>query len=238
MVLLLDKRMKISICIAAYEMRGMGSHFILECLESINKQTLLPYEVIISDQSNDTSVADAISSFVPNEYSIIYHHHPGRGLSSNFNNAIGLASGDVIKLMCQDDFFHDTNSLLVETKYLGAHKWALTSTVHLKWDKAKISEYYWHLIPSYRPDIYLGRNSIGSPSLFIGKRESMELFDEELSMLADCDFYWRMIQKFGFPPVSPIPTVVSRKWDGQEQNHIDSKMIDEEVQIVISKYRK
>lgn len=205
--------MKLSVCIPTYEMHGRGGEFLEAAIRSILAQSVLPHEIIVSDQSNDQVVEDVCEKW-DEEINIKYYPEPNRGnLSKNLNNAVSQSSGDIVRVLCQDDWLSNRHSIEIELRLLKDYPWALASTLH--WDGEK---YYWHLIPSYRHDLHLGRNSIGSPSLLIMRREAFLEFDKNLVMLADCEFYKRMWDTHGHPPISKIPTVISRKWEGQAQN--------------------
>jgi hypothetical protein len=91
-------------------------------------------------------------------------------------------------------------------------------------------------VPQYRPDIYLGFNSIGSPSLLTMKKIDAPRFDENLFMLTDCDYYKQLFDKYGYPSTSPDITVVSCIWEGQSQKDVSTEKMNEEVKIVKKKY--
>ncbi len=94
--------MKISVAIAAYR----GEKFIGEQLQSIAAQTRIPDEVIICDDSPDELTrleVEKFSGILP----IRYHANPTRlGVTGNFNQALFLATGDIIFLCDQDDCWY------------------------------------------------------------------------------------------------------------------------------------
>ena len=222
---------KVSICIPCYEMKSKGIEFLNDLLYSINFQTCLPYEVCISDHSMNDDLLFLCDKY--KDLNIIYakNNHNRGSNSSNINNAISMSSGDVIDIMFQDDFYYNQDSLHTRVESL-IHYWSLTSTIHMNDNK----EFFWRLDPLWRDDIYLGRNSIGSPSLCTLNRDCFLEFDENLKMLMDCDFYMNMKLNYGYPDITHIITVVSRKWEGQMQNHIDQQQINKEIIITKQKY--
>lgn len=223
----------ISICIPTYGMKGKGSYYLQKNLSSIILQNKQPYEVIISDHSTDDDVkntAESWKDFLP----IKYFREENIGIiSCNLNNCINKAEGDVIDFMLQDDFYYQPNSLEKRLSVLGDAQWAVSATIHYNVEK---NIYYWHLIPEYRTDIYLGFNSIGSPSLLTMKREGAPLFDDKLFMLTDCDYYKQLYDKFGLPKTSPEITVVSCMWEGQSQKDVSQDKLNSEVTHVKLKY--
>ena len=228
--------MKVSICIPTYGMNGKGSFYLQKNLSSIFSQNLVPYEVIISDHSRDDAVqktAELWNDFLPIKY---YRNEYNVGvISSNLNNCLNKATGDVIDFMLQDDLYYTTSSLQDRVKLLGDKQWSVTATIHYSVER---DIYYWHLVPEYRQDIYLGFNSIGSPSLLTMKRKDAPLFDENLFMLTDCDYYKQLYDKFGLPNTSQEITVVSCIWEGQSQNGVTSEKRESELSIVKNKYEK
>lgn len=225
---------KISICIPTYGMKGEGVAYLHKNLTSISLQNITPYEVIISDHSTDDLIeneAKRWSKFL----NVRYFRNPENigSISSNLNNCIRKASGDIIDFMLQDDYYSDVNSLKHRIDTLGDSEWAVTSTIHYAVEK---DQFYWHLIPEYREDIYLGFNSIGSPSLLTIKREGCPLFDDSLFMLTDCDYYKQLYDKYGKPKTSSDITVVSCMWEGQSQKSVSDETMGKEIQIVKNKY--
>jgi glycosyltransferase involved in cell wall biosynthesis len=225
---------KISICIPTYGMNGKGSYYLQKNLSSIFSQNLVPHEVIISDHSKDDAVqktAESWKEFLPIRY--FRNENKVGSISANLNNCLSKATGDIIDFMLQDDLYYAANSLQDRVTNLGDKQWAVTATIHYSVER---EVYYWHLIPEYRQDIYMGFNSIGSPSLLTMKREHAPLFDENLVMLTDCDYYKQLYDKFGLPKIAPDITVVSVMWDGQTQKSISPEKIEQEKEIVKKKF--
>ena len=214
-------------------MKGKGSYYLQKNLSSILLQNRQPYEVIISDHSTDDEVkntAEKWKEFLP----IRYFREENIGIiSSNLNNCVANATGDIIDFMLQDDFYFQPNSLQKRLEILGDAHWAVSATLHYNVEK---DLYYWHLIPEYRTDIYLGFNSIGSPSLLTMKREGAPLFDDKLFMLTDCDYYKQLYDKFGLPKTSSEITVISCMWEGQSQKGVSQDKLAGEVAHVKLKY--
>lgn len=93
--------MKISIALCTYN----GVDFIEEQLQSIIKQTVLPYEVVICDDGSTDGTIQVIEEFIATSpVSIkLYKNHVTLGVVKNFEQAIGYCSGDYIALSDQDD---------------------------------------------------------------------------------------------------------------------------------------
>ena len=225
--------MKVSICIPVYDMKGKGLSFLQRNLSSIFIQSLEPYEVVISDHSTDDSIeklANEWKKFLNIKY---FKNERGLGnISANLNNCIEKSEGEILDFMFQDDFYFSPDSLDRRMKTLATNQWSLTSTIHYSHER----QFYWHLIPVYRQDIYLGYNSIGSPSLLSMRKKDAPMFDENLFMLTDCDYYKQLYDKFGLPVCSPDITSVSYIWEGQSQRGVSENELNNEIQIVKQKY--
>ncbi|CAG4887600.1 glycosyltransferase family 2 protein [Paraburkholderia gardini] len=97
--------MKISIAMAAYK----GERFLREQLDSIARQTHLPYELVITDDSPDSGTADIALEFarhVPFPVRVV-RNTERLGFHENFFKAISLCDGDFVAFCDQDDVWAD-----------------------------------------------------------------------------------------------------------------------------------
>lgn len=92
---------KISVIIAAYN----GEKYIEEQLQSILRQTCIPDEILIGDDSPIPKIAELIEDKLTTDYTNIqYFHNPSQyGHINNFLNLMRKASGDLIFFCDQDD---------------------------------------------------------------------------------------------------------------------------------------
>ena len=94
--------MKISVVTASYN----GAKHIAEQLDSIRRQSVLPYEIVISDDGSTDSTASIVEEFAKNtpEINVVFISNTApHGVDKNFENALRHASGDIIFLCDQDD---------------------------------------------------------------------------------------------------------------------------------------
>lgn len=92
----------ISVAIATYN----GEKYIAEQIDSILKQTIVPDEIVISDDGSKDSTADIIREIANANPNIsIYMDNPRRGFAYNFAHAISHCSGDILFLCDQDDIW-------------------------------------------------------------------------------------------------------------------------------------
>jgi len=157
-------------------------------------------------------------------------------MSSNVNNALLNANGEIIKILFQDDFLVDNNSLEQQLiHFVGNHNhWLITACCHSKDDLCFYNAFY----PRYHDDIHYGENTISSPSVLMIRNENIELFDESLFWLMDVDYYKRLYDKFGFPSICNYITVVNREHDRRVSNNEATEEIrQKELNYINQKYK-
>ncbi|QEL24135.1 glycosyltransferase [Bosea sp. F3-2] len=95
---------KFSVLIANYN----NAHLIQQALDSIKRQTVQDFEVIVVDDgSTDSSrfvIEAAAASF---DGKLRYIYQPNGGVASARNTAITASSGDYITFLDPDDYWHD-----------------------------------------------------------------------------------------------------------------------------------
>lgn len=220
--------MKLSIAIPAYEMKGKGAAFLRHSLDIIKKQTFKDFEVVVSDDSYSDKIQNLCS-----KYGFVkYVRNTGtRGIASNFNNAIKNCSGELIKMLCQDDFLVGKDALQKTIDSFSGH-WLVSACEHSNDGKT----FYRPFIPSYRQDIWKGFNTISSPSVVTILNKNPLLFDERLVMLTDCEYYKRIHDTFGMPVFLNDVTVANRTWKGQVSGSLSEEVIRQEVVLLSNQY--
>jgi glycosyltransferase involved in cell wall biosynthesis len=177
---------KISIIVPSHTMAN-GAFFLARTLKSIGEQTFKDYEVII--KSN------------------------GR-MAKNMNDGIRCAKGEIIKLLCMDDYLAHPDALQeIVDNWKGG--WMATACAHLSvedmvWakgeDKGKPIPLGTVFDPHYakyenRDKILLGGNTVGGLSVVAFKNEDPPLFDENLDWLVDVEFYTKLFDRWGTPTI-------------------------------------
>lgn len=230
MTWLLEIIMKISIAIPTWEYNGRGTEFLEDLLRTIEIQTFKNFEVCISDHSQDNKIYDLISKF-SDKFEIKYlknSNDRGNG-PSNTNKALEMCSGDLIKLMFQDDFFYDDEALeKIHNEFLEDVNWLVCGSNHTKDDGVS---FYWDFYPRWNDKIIEGVNTISSPSVLCARRKIFEeiKFDSNLVMLMDCEFYFSVKEKFGYPLYYHDVLVTNRVHIDQISNKLKNKTLDEEI---------
>jgi glycosyltransferase involved in cell wall biosynthesis len=191
---------KISICIPSYEANGRGVEFIDKNIQSILSQTYKNMEIVISDHSKNDDIENYIKGlgldnivYLRNTENIGFPAH-------NTNNAIKNSSGNYIKLMNLDDFIvgEDTLQLMVDL-LLNEGKWVISGCIHYDYGNGSWTN---PIIPRIEGDgrhLIRGINFVGCPSVGLIPRD--EYFDTEVLYMIDCELWYRMFIKYGYPGV-------------------------------------
>ena len=229
--------MKISIAIPTWEFNGRGSEYLNDLLRTIQIQSYKDFEVCISDHSIDNEVVKELKQF-EGKFKIVYSKNEndrGNG-PANTNKAIEMCSGDIIKVMFQDDFFYDTESLeKINSEFEKSDSmWLVNGCNHTKDDGYN---FYWDMFPKWNDRMIEGVNSISSPSVLTMRKECFDKvrFDERLVMMMDCDYYYNLKSNFGDPIYLEDVLISNRVHENQISSTYD-KNIQDEIDYCLDKY--
>lgn len=227
--------MKISICIPTWEQYGRGVEFLKNNFDRFITQTYQNFNVIISDHSINDEI-----KLLCNEYSDKFNikyvrnkKHLGNG-PSNTNNTIINADGEIIKIIFQDDFLYQDDALELivnEFKNNGCY-WLVSGCNHTIDNGLTFTNF---MVPRWNDYILMGINTISSPSVLSFKNDSPCLFDEELTMLMDCELYYQLYIRYGLPKIIQKPLITNRIHQHQI-SALYRKNMSEEVKYVKKKY--
>jgi len=236
--------MKLSIAIPTWECHGRGSEFLNDLLRTIEIQSFDEFEVCISDHSKDDWLINECCKF-EDRLDIKYSKNTcdyGNG-PSNTNRSISMCSGDIIKVMFQDDFFYDDKSLekIYTDLSISDRMWLLNGCNHTGDDG---HTFYNEMYPRWNNNIINGVNTISSPSVLSFRREVFDRvkFDTKLTMMMDCEFYYHTKSIFGDPVYYDDILVTNRVHSNQisqmhysdESHHQNMK---EEVSYCMEKHQ-
>ncbi|GAA0482088.1 glycosyltransferase family 2 protein [Tatumella punctata] len=105
--IIIERKIKIDVVLATYN----GAQFIKEQIKSIESQSLPVSNIIISDDNSTDNTFEIIKELSKKNKIITYHKNSnGKGVISNFNNALKYSTGDYI-LFCDQDDVWDTNKV-------------------------------------------------------------------------------------------------------------------------------
>lgn len=217
--------MKISVCIPTYEMHGKAKELLVRSFDMLKKQTYKDFEIIISDNSEDDVVKNLCGDEKYKSLDIKYYKNPRKGLSVNTNESMKKANGELIKILYMDDYLADEHSLAkIAENFKGS--WMVTGCGHDNGDGQIINTHF----PKYTEKIYMGKNTIGSPSVVTIKNENILFFDESLSWMLDCDYYKKLYDRYGEPNILNEINVIIGIGKHQTTHHLNYlKKIKERV---------
>jgi hypothetical protein len=226
-----------SIVIPTYEMSGMGTKFLEESFKKLSIQNFKDFDVVISDHS----INDLIKLLCEKWSTILnikYYKNVNNvgSSSSNLNNGIDKCSGCWIKILFQDDFLLNENSLSILKSKIDENVlnyWFVSSCEHTN-DGTNL---YRPFRPSWNDNIHLGINTISSPSVITFKNNSNKIyFDGGLLWLMDVDFYKRIYNEYGLPYFIQDILVVNRTWGESLSNTLSEEIKNNEINLMLLKY--
>lgn len=185
----------VSICIPAYNQ----IHFLRKTLDSINAQTYRNFEVIISDDSTNDDVAGLANEYA-GKFDLKYRRNSQPlGPPANWNAALDMASGELIKVMHHDDWFAGQHSLAAMVQpFLDAPEtgflFCASEIRQVTAGKVSVNRADKRFLArlSADPRVLFNNNRIGAPSATMFRKSGLR-FDERLQYLVDIDFYVRYL---------------------------------------------
>lgn len=206
-----------------------AQYFLERNLRSIAIQTFSDYEVVVSDDSTENTLRDWLTKI---EFPVVYVRNPRtHGMANNTNHAIDNASGRLIKILFQDDYFYHSQSLEEIVKHFTPTcSWLVTGCTHTL---DGINTFNDHT-PYYSDS----ENTIGSPSVATFKREVKQRFDPNFKWVLDLDWYKQLYQEYGKPKVYDQTNVVIGIGLHQETNKLSDLQKAKEHQLLKLKYEQ
>lgn len=181
-----------SICIPAYN----DAEALSRAIRSVLTQTCQDFECLVSDDSPDTSIRDALQKF--DDQRIVYiQNKPALGVPANWNSVLRMARGKIITLLHQDDWYASPKTLARvkgahcsgEVVVCGRNVWRNGSCIGT-YTAAKPHAY--NFLHDY-PQRSLVVNRLGHPSVvFFDAALKYTMFDEKLCYFLDTDWYARL----------------------------------------------
>lgn len=217
--------------------------FLSSCLESIADQTLKNIEVIVVNDGGP-DVATLLDTF-NDRLKIVYIRHPSnRGRAAALNSALKASTGKYIAYLDDDDIYYPKHlETLVDELEKGRFKVAYSDTLEVMQSlgNGRYQDIQKRLVYSqdFNRDLLLKTNYI--PILNVVHRrdclESVELFDENLKVLEDWDFWIRMSLKFDFIHVPTVTAEYHVRTDSTNATTSEGTTFPEYRQRVWEKHR-
>ena len=96
--------MKLSVIVPIYNVQS----YLLECLQSLNRQSLDQIEVLLVDDGSTDSSGDIARKYAAEHDGFFYYFKENGGLGNARNYGIKLATGDYLAFLDSDDIIPDT----------------------------------------------------------------------------------------------------------------------------------
>ena len=227
--------MRVSFCIPTYESKGKAQRYLFDIFYALSHQTNKDFNVWISDHSKTDVVLEACKEYA-NEFEINYvKNEEKRGqISANTNSALRHADGQILKVMFQDDFILTKNLVEeLDKAFVDGVDWAVTGFAHTIDDG---HSHYNPKIPEYNDRLLEGVNTLSSPSILAMRNGIDEYFDEKLTMLMDCDMYYRLYKYHGDPAVLTDYHISNREHQNQTQRTYEH-LIPTEIDYLKEKHK-
>ena len=189
--------MTISICIPSYQRIS----YLERLLDSIAIQSYKNFEVVITDDSPDNSIEELLRKNKSIANVRYFKNKTALGTPENWNEAIRNANGAWIKLMHDDDWFANENSL--QEFYEATLKYPNCSFIFSAYnnvaDNKKPQPVFLNPIGKYllqqNPLNIFKRQYVGNPSCTLIKKEVELLYDNQFKWVVDFEYYIRCLQK-------------------------------------------
>ncbi|MDZ7900031.1 MAG: glycosyltransferase family 2 protein [Arcicella sp.] len=170
----------LSIALCTYN----GARFLREQLQSLANQTLLPFEVVITDDCSKDNTFDIIQEF-SNILNIKYFsNEKPLKVTKNFEKAISLCSGDIILMCDQDDLWHADKLAKIHAYFLKTpNNVAVFSDADLVNEKGEsLNQNFWSAVRFHKEQRELWKSGKSVEILLAGNRTAgcMMAFRKEL----------------------------------------------------------
>ena len=226
--------MRVSFCIPTHDGNAKCQNYLFDIFHALSQQTNKNFNVWISDHSKSDKVLNACAEY-GDLFDIMYipnKDHVGN-ISANTNNALQNADGDILKVLFSDDFIL-TNNLVEELDkaFTDNVDWAVTGYAHTLDDG---QTHYNPKIPYYNDRLLEGVNTLSSPSILAMRKGIDMYFDEQLTMLMDCDMYYRLYKYHGDPVILKDYHISNREHKNQTQRS-NEHLLPKEIEYLKKKH--
>ena len=226
--------MRVSFCIPTHDGNSRCQNYLFDIFHALSQQSNKNFNVWISDHSKSDKVLNACTEY-GDLFDIMYipnKDHVGN-ISANTNNALQNADGDILKVLFSDDFIL-TNNLVEELDkaFTDNVDWAVTGYAHTLDDG---QTHYNPKIPYYNDKLLEGVNTLSSPSILAMRKGIDMYFDEQLTMLMDCDMYYRLYKYHGDPVILKDYHISNREHKTQTQRTYEH-LLPKEIEYLKEKH--
>jgi glycosyltransferase involved in cell wall biosynthesis len=223
--------MNISTVIPIYIEDIFQIELLNRALDSILEQTILPIEVIITDNSTKGELTKNIKEVINNKALNIkyFTNIDTLGAAKNTNFSVGKANADLIHILHQDDFIISKQLYenVVEVFSKNGKIWLIA--------QGKVGERI--LESKFDLTTKFGFNELGGPSSLFVLRENYIYANPNYRMLFDVINYHEYFLKFGNPHILQGTNIQFSVHEYQLSNKITSREVLTELYNFIKEYK-
>jgi glycosyltransferase involved in cell wall biosynthesis len=185
----------ISICVPVYK----NYEYLKRLLDSLCIQEYTSFEVLITDDGSDINIKNLCLSYTHCISIFYFKNYNSLGTPENWNQAIRKARGKWIKLMHDDDWFANRESLGVFAEAAQNNPHGLIVSyyynVYFRQNKEMIVHpEKWRILQVNRqPFVLIAKNCIGPPSVMMHRNDGLCFYDNKTKWVVDIDFYMRRL---------------------------------------------
>ena len=165
-------------------------------LGSTLQQQGVEMEIIVTDDSTNTAIADYVASL--NHPQLRYfHNQPGLGAVSNWNHGLSKAQGDYVILMHHDEAMTGEDYLQRVQRLLDDGCDVVVSDVEVSINGIIKRRHFTTAIKRFffrHPSLLFFTNAVGPCACVAFKRELIQDFNNQLHWLVDVEWYYRMFK--------------------------------------------
>lgn len=181
----------ISICVPAYK----RTDYLSRLLDSIALQTYKNFEVIITDDSPDNSIEELCKSYIGRFELNYFKNTQNLNTPENWNEAVRQSKYEWIKIIHDDDWFADKDSLLNYAEAISEQPninffFSAYSNVYegTNIKKQVFLSSFWKFLINTNIESLISRNVVGPPSVTLYRKNNIE-YDRSMKYVVDIDFY-------------------------------------------------
>jgi hypothetical protein len=217
-----------TILIPVYDPTGSEKERLQRLVDSIVTQTSIPQRVILA-ANHKLDHFKSLTAKLQGVTTVDFQLNSSTGAAANLNQMIVGVTTNFTKIMFQDDFFTNTNSLskIEDTLEKSKKSWVVSGCIHVYENEPTRSR---TITPKFSRRLIKGINTIGAPSVVALRTENLEPFNEEMVYMFDCEWYLRMKHKFGSPAIVEEP-LISIGIHSNQATHWAKNALSEEKSI-------
>ena len=209
---------------------GLPIKRFIECVESIEQQTVKPDKILITDDSiDDTKRKLFLSALKIFSIPIFYiKNNNNRGMGSNSNNGLANVNSEFVHILHSDDKLISNKAyrnMLEEINKPGSIWTFSAGIVNNKIESPSLNDLLW-----------MGKNSLGGPSGLFTRIHNYLEYDTNLKMLVDVEQYFRMFKNFGPPSFISDPLIEYGVGSWQVQRNFSQKCVRAEMSYILEKH--